>query len=118
MGLEVSTSDITDLVKEHSTELTTEELLLHQEEQQKNGKEEIASSDEDELDQSTIPTNQIIKAMLNQWQNVSEFVERFHPDKGTTRRATALFNDHCLAHFCQMLKSRQRQLSLDQFLQE
>lgn len=52
--------------------------------------------------------------MLAIWKNVS--VEKKHPEKVTTVRAMALFNDTCLTRFRNILKGRQKQRPLESFL--
>ncbi len=115
MGLEVDDGDINDLVEEHSEELTTDELLQLQEQQHSDAVEEIGSPEEDIVAEKAISTSDI-KAVLAKWQDVSEFVEKNHPEKVSTGRAAALFNDTALAHFRNILKGRKKQTSLDMFL--
>ena len=57
-----------------------------------------------------------IRDILAKWQEVSDFVEKRHLEKLSTGRARALFNDTCLAHFRNILKKGQKQISLDHFL--
>ena len=54
--------------------------------------------------------------MLAKWEKIAAFVEKKHPEKVATSRATALFNDTCLTHFRNILKGRLRQTSLDRFV--
>ena len=56
-----------------------------------------------------------IKEILGMWERVSQFVEKKHPEKVATGRASELFNDTCLTHFRNILKGRKKQTSLDRF---
>ncbi|XP_070592937.1 tigger transposable element-derived protein 1-like [Erythrolamprus reginae] len=116
MGLEVDEGDINELVEEHEEPLSTEDLKALHEMQQMEMTQEMSSSEEEVQEpQKAIPTSEI-KAMLAQWENVVSFVEKNHPEKVATSRSAALFNDTSLTHFRNILKSRQKQMSLDKFL--
>ncbi|UYV76721.1 hypothetical protein LAZ67_14001873 [Cordylochernes scorpioides] len=56
-----------------------------------------------------------IKEILGMWERVSQFVEKKHPEKVATGRASDLFNDTCLTHFRNILRGRKKQTSLDMF---
>ena len=56
-----------------------------------------------------------IKEMLSSYHKVAEFIEKKHPEKVHTGRLLAQFNDICLSHFRNILKSRQKQSSLDRY---
>ncbi|XP_014392726.1 PREDICTED: tigger transposable element-derived protein 1-like isoform X2 [Myotis brandtii] len=110
MGLEVDDDDVEELVEDHNTELTTEELQDLQKEQQQPAAEEHSS----EEGREDIPTS-LIKGMLGKWGEMQSFIEKYHPDKEVAHRAINLFNDNAVFHFRQMLKRRQKQ-SLGRFL--
>ncbi|XP_036212432.1 tigger transposable element-derived protein 1-like isoform X2 [Myotis myotis] len=110
MGLEVDDDDVEELVEDHNTELTTEELQDLQREQQQPAAEERSS----EEGREDIPTS-LIKGMLGKWGEMQSFIEKYHPDKEVAHRAINLFNDNAVLHFRQMLKRRQKQ-SLGRFL--
>ncbi|XP_064100870.1 tigger transposable element-derived protein 1-like [Macrobrachium nipponense] len=110
MGLEVDEGDVNELVEEHEEELSTEELKELQMMQHTKVLEEINTSEEE-----VISTGEI-KDMLAMWEKLSNFIEKKHPEKVATGRASALFNDTCLSHFRSILKGRQKQSSLDTFL--
>ncbi|GFT22736.1 hypothetical protein NPIL_413651 [Nephila pilipes] len=57
-----------------------------------------------------------ISDILGKSQEVSDFVEKRHPEKLSTGRASALFDDRCLTFFRNILKRRQKQTSLDRYL--
>ena len=116
MGLEVDEGDINELVEEHEEPLSTEDLKALEEMQQTEISQEMSSSEEEVQElQEVIPTSEI-KAMLAQWENVVRFIEKNHPEKVATSRSAALFNDTSLTHFRNILKNRQKQISLDKFL--
>lgn len=76
--------------------------------------QDISSVEEDEPEE-VISTSEI-KDMLAMWKKLSSFIEKKHPEKASTGRASALFNDICLSHFRNILKGRKKQTSLDRFL--
>ncbi|KAK1327547.1 hypothetical protein QTO34_013049 [Cnephaeus nilssonii] len=110
MGLEVDDDDVEELVEDHSTELTTEELQDLQREQQQPAAEERSS----EEGREDIPTS-LIKGMLGKWGEMQSFIEKYHPDKEVANRAISLFNDNAVLHFRQVLNRRQKQ-SLGRYL--
>ena len=113
MGLEVDEGDVNELVEEHQEELTTEDLVELQSMQQAEALQQISS--EEEAEEEEVVSSREIKEVLAKWQDVSDFIEKRHPEKVSTGRATALFNDTCLTHFRNILKGRQKQTSLDRF---
>ncbi|GFS79358.1 uncharacterized protein NPIL_67731 [Nephila pilipes] len=68
----------------------------------------------EESEEEVISTSEI-KEILGMWERVSQFVEKKHPEKVTTGRASDLFNDTCLTHFRNILRGRKKQTSLDMF---
>ncbi|XP_068613843.1 tigger transposable element-derived protein 1-like [Brachionichthys hirsutus] len=114
MGLEVDEEDINELIQEHE-ELSTKELQELEAMQHTAVQEEFR--DEEEEDAAIIPSAQI-KDILAKFHEVSEFVEKNHPEKVLTSRAIAHYDDVCLGHFRQIVKSRQKQTSLDQYFKK
>lgn len=53
--------------------------------------------------------------MCKMWEKVQNFVEKHHPNKAVAVRAMNLFNENAMSHFCEILKRRQKQMSLDRF---
>lgn len=112
MGLEVDASDIEELVEEHSQELTTEELVeLHCVSQQ----EVLEDSLSEEVAEKQQSSGEI-REMLKAWESVASYIEKHHPNNEVAIRAANLFNDNAVSHFRQILKRRQKQMSLDTFL--
>lgn len=114
MGLEVDDEDINELIQEHNEELSTKELQELEVMQHTAVQEEFKEDEEEEEEAAIIPSAQI-KDILGKFHEVSEFVEKNHPEKVFTSRAIAHYDDVCLAHFRRIVKSRQKQTSLDQF---
>lgn len=50
------------------------------------------------------------------WEKLSSFIEKKHLEKALTGRTAALYNDTCLSDFHNVLKSWQKQTSLDRLL--
>ncbi|GBM85363.1 hypothetical protein AVEN_91068-1 [Araneus ventricosus] len=113
MGLVMDERDVNELIEEHSQELTTEELQELQSQQHSGVLQEIGFEEEPEVE-DTISTSEI-KEILGMWERVSQFVEKKHPEKFATGRASELFNDTCVIHFRSILKGRKKQTSLGQF---
>ncbi|XP_064083867.1 tigger transposable element-derived protein 1-like [Macrobrachium nipponense] len=114
MGLEVDEADVTDLVEEHQEELMTQELIELQEMQHSEVLQELSS--EEEVEEEDRLSTKEIRDMLAKWQEYSGFMEKRHPDKLACGRALAFCNNTCVRHFCNILKGRQKQTSLDRFL--
>ena len=50
------------------------------------------------------------------WETVQDFVEKHHPNKAVAVRARNLLNDNAMPHLGEILRRRQKQVSLDKFL--
>ena len=55
-----------------------------------------------------------ITEMSKMWERVKNFVEKHHPNKAVAVRV--MFSDNAMSHLCEILKRRQKQVSLDRFL--
>ncbi|GFT28025.1 hypothetical protein NPIL_164731 [Nephila pilipes] len=73
-------------------------------------------SSEEEVEPKEKLTSREVSDILGMWQEVSDFVENRHPEKLSTGRASALFDDRCLTFFRNILKRRQKQTYLDRYL--
>ncbi|UYV61358.1 hypothetical protein LAZ67_1004547 [Cordylochernes scorpioides] len=93
----------------HTQELTTEEIQELQSQQHTEVMQVIGF---EESEEEVISTSEI-KEILGMWERVSQFVEKKHPEKVATGRASDLFNDTCLTHFRNILRGRKKQTSLD-----
>ncbi|XP_067138051.1 cytochrome P450 4C1-like [Centruroides vittatus] len=113
MGLEVDKRDVNELVEEQSQELTTEELHDLHSQQHTVVQRKISSEEKPEMEE--VISTRDIKEILEMWEKVVEFVDKNHPEKVATGRASELFNETCLTHFRNILKGRKKQTSLDSF---
>ncbi|GFS89539.1 uncharacterized protein NPIL_694501 [Nephila pilipes] len=93
-----------------SIELKRENIEKHEQGVQVMQEIGFEESEEEEV----ISTSEI-KEILGMWERVSQFVEKKHPEKVATGRASDLFNDTCLTHFRNILRGRKKQTSLDMF---
>ena len=71
---------------------------------------------EEEVEPEQVISTREIKDILAMWEKLSSFIEKKHPEKVSTGRASAFFSDTCLTRFRNILKSRQNQITLDRFL--
>jgi hypothetical protein len=113
MGLEVDERDVNELVEEQSQELTTEELHDLYSQQHTVVQRKIGFEEEPEMEE--VISTRDIKEILGMWEKVVEFVDKNHPEKVATGRASELFNETCLTHFRNILNGRKKQTSLDSF---
>ncbi|GFT26584.1 tigger transposable element-derived protein 1 [Nephila pilipes] len=90
MGLEVDEADVADLIEEYDKELTTEELKELQKISHSGVMMELSSEEEVEPEEKL--TSREISDILGKWQEVSDFVEKRHPEKLSTGRASALLD--------------------------
>lgn len=91
MGLEVNDEDINELIQEHKEELSTAELKELEAMQHTAVQEEFG---EEEEEAAIIPSARK-KDILRNFHEVSEFVEKNHPEKGFTSRAIAQYDVVC-----------------------
>jgi len=75
MSLDVDEEDVEELVKEHNTELTTEELQDLHNEQQQEVAEELSSEKEKNIEGSI--TTADIKELLRYWSKTQNLVEKW-----------------------------------------
>jgi len=96
------------LVEVHSQELTTDELLQLHEQQ---GKEVMGEDSSGEVVDEEQQSSSTINKMLKSLESVSAYVAKYLPEKVVAVRSTNLFN-----HFRNILKRRQKQISMDKFV--
>jgi len=111
MGLHVDSDDVEELIEEHQNELTTEELQELQREKQE-VTEDVSSEEEEKENIST----KEIKELCHHWENIEHSVQKWHPNPAVANRSVNLFNDNVMEHFRTILKKRQKQSTLDIFL--
>ena len=112
LGLEVDNDDIQELIDEHTSQLTTEELLHLQNEQKKNLEEE--HSEEEGAGREAAPTAEL-KEACSMWSKLQTFVTKYHPDNATTSRMNDMYNDNVMWHFRKILNSRKKQVSIERY---
>jgi hypothetical protein len=69
---------------------------------------EISSEEEGKKMETSLSSQEI--------SEVQKFVENRHPSKAMAVRVMDLFNDNAMSYFREILKRRQKQVSLDRFL--
>ena len=57
-----------------------------------------------------------INEMLKSWESVSAYVEKYLPDKSVEVQSTNLFNQNVISHFRNIIKRRQKQISMNRFV--
>ena len=57
-----------------------------------------------------------IKEILKKWTELQMFVEKTHPDREKANRCIHLLNDNVMSYYRRVLKKKQKQTTLDQFL--
>jgi len=113
MGLEINNEDMEALLDDHKDALNMEELEQLQKQLQKAIVEEMSS--EEEEGREDVPTS-LIHEICAKWGEVQSFMERYHPNKAVASRSINIFNDKTMCHFRNILKHRQKQITLDNFL--
>lgn len=111
LGLVVDEADIDNLLDEHKEELNTDDLKALEAMQISDLQEEHHSSGEEEV---ALTSTEIRKA-IGWFENLNSFIEKKHPEKMRTARAMDNVNDICMSHFRNILRSRQKQASLDRY---
>ncbi|XP_077453985.1 uncharacterized protein LOC144072678 isoform X2 [Stigmatopora argus] len=111
MGLELDVEDVEELLKGHQEELTTEELKELEAMQRSALRQEMGEDEE-----TVAVATESIGEMLDKFAELSQFVEQNHPQKRWCRSAIGHFDHVCLLYFRKIVKRRQKQSSLAQFL--
>ena len=57
-----------------------------------------------------------IKEILKKWTELQIFVDKTHPDREKANRCIHLLNDNVMSYYRTVLKKKQKQATLDQFL--
>ncbi|XP_035209765.1 tigger transposable element-derived protein 1-like [Stegodyphus dumicola] len=113
LGLVVDEADIDNLLDEHKEELNTDDLKTLEAMQISDLQEEHRSSVEEEVEVALTSTE--IREAIAWFENLNSFIETKHPEKMRTARAMDNVNDICMSHFRNILRSRQKQASLDRY---
>jgi hypothetical protein len=86
---------------------------LHREQQQEVN--EISCEEEEKKTETSLSSNGD-REVCKMWETVQKFVEKHHPSKAVAVQVMNLFNDIAMSYFREILKRRQKQVSLDGFL--
>ncbi|XP_035210185.1 tigger transposable element-derived protein 1-like [Stegodyphus dumicola] len=113
LGLVVDEADIDNLLDEHKEELNTDDLKALEAMQISDLQEEHHSSVEEEVEVALTSTE--IREAIGWFENLNSFIEKKHPEKMRTARAMDNVNDICMSHFRNILRSLQKQASLDRY---
>jgi hypothetical protein len=70
---------------------------------------------EEEEGREHVPTALIFE-ICAKWSEVQSFMERYHLDTAVTSRSINIFSDNAMCHFRIILKLRQKQITLANFL--
>ncbi|GFV54944.1 uncharacterized protein TNCV_3144831 [Trichonephila clavipes] len=115
LELEVNEDDIEELIMGHEEELTTEELqeILNGEHQET--QRNVSPSEQVEDGRGPMPTS-AIKDLLKKWEAVRAMVFEWHPNQADVSRVGDLYNNNAINYFWKILKKREKQSTLDVFL--
>ena len=75
----------------------------------------ILSAEEEKKAEESLSSNEN-REMCKMWETVQNFVEKHHLNKAIAVWEMNLFKDNAMSHFREILKKRQKQVSLDRFL--
>ena len=104
MGLEVNESDVEELIEEKEREFTTEDLKKFYREQECQILEEEEDSTNGENKES-LPSA-AIKDFLSKWEEVQNFIRKYHPNKTEASRAANILNDTSISYFRKILQKK------------
>ena len=76
----------------------------------------ISSAEEEEKKEEESLTSNEIREMCKTWETVQNFVGKHDLNKAVAVAVMNPFKDDAMSHFCEILKRRQKQVSLDRFL--
>ena len=76
-------------------------------------KEAKEGEDQQSVQQISSPE---IKEILKKWTELQIFVQKTHPDREKVNRCIHLLNDNAMSYYRTVLKKKQKQTTLDQFL--
>ncbi|GFR27159.1 uncharacterized protein TNCT_297741 [Trichonephila clavata] len=115
LELEVNEDDIQELIIGHEDELTTEELQEILNEEHQETQRNVSSSEQEEDERGSMPTS-AIKELLKKWEDVRAMVLEGHPNQADVSRVGDPYNGNAINYFRKILKKREKQSTLDMFL--
>ncbi|KAK2148379.1 hypothetical protein LSH36_501g08068 [Paralvinella palmiformis] len=77
---------------------------------------QISSREEDDDEPREKHPSSVIKEMIKLWESVLPHVEKYLPNKAVDVRSTNLLKQNGISHFRNILKRRQKQISMDNFV--
>ncbi|GFU39951.1 uncharacterized protein TNCV_2531891 [Trichonephila clavipes] len=115
LALEVNKDDIKEIIMGHEDELTTEELqeILNEEYQ---GTQRNVSPSEQEEDERGPMLTYAIKDLLKKGEDVRAMILKPHPNQADVSRVGDLYNDNAINYFRKIPKKREKQSSLEMFI--
>ncbi|GFW18151.1 uncharacterized protein TNCV_4006911 [Trichonephila clavipes] len=114
LELEVNEDDIEELIMGHEDELTTEELQEILNEEHQKIQRNVSPSEQEEDERGPIPTS-AFKDLLKKWADVRAMVLKWHPNQADVSRVGDLYNNNAINYFWKLLKTREKQSTLDMF---
>ncbi|GFU12095.1 uncharacterized protein TNCV_1669641 [Trichonephila clavipes] len=115
LELEVNEDDIEELIMGHEDELTIEELQEILNEEHQETQRNVSPSEQEEDERGPMPTS-AIKDLLKKWADVRVMVLEWHPNQADVSRFGDLYNNNAINYFWKILKKREKQSTLDMFL--
>ena len=114
MVMKLNEDNIQELVEKHGQELATKELMDLYRKQQQEVMEAILFAEEEEKKAEESLTSDEIREMCKMWETVQNFVEKHHLNKAVA--VWVMFNHNAVSYFHEIIKRRQKQVSLARFL--
>ncbi|GFW61813.1 uncharacterized protein TNCV_1471351 [Trichonephila clavipes] len=103
-----------ELILGHEDELTIEELQEILNEEHQETQRNVSPSEQEEDERGPMPTS-AIKDLLKKWDGVRAMVLEWHPNQADVSRVGDLYNDNAISYFRKILKTREKQSTLDMF---
>ncbi|GFT85950.1 uncharacterized protein TNCV_3255921 [Trichonephila clavipes] len=114
LELEVNEDDIEELIMGHEDELMIE-LQENLNEEHQETQRNVSPSEQEEDERGPMPTS-AIKDLLKKWEAVRAMVLEWHPNQADVSRVGDLYNSNAINYFRKILKKREKQSTLDMFL--
>ncbi|GFW03128.1 uncharacterized protein TNCV_157481 [Trichonephila clavipes] len=113
LELEVNEGDIEELIMGHEDELTIElQEILNEEHQEI--QRYVSPSEQEEDERGPMPTS-AIKDLFKKWDAVRSMVLEWRPNQADVSRVGDLYNGNAINYFREILKKREKQLTLNMF---
>ncbi|GFX27705.1 uncharacterized protein TNCV_2129461 [Trichonephila clavipes] len=106
---------IEELIMGHAEKLTTEELQEILNEEHQETQRNVSPSEQEDVERGPMPTS-AIKDLLKKWTDIRAMVLEWHPYQAYVSRFGDLYNNGAINYFRKILKKREKQSTLDMFL--